>query len=57
MSYTSLIQQLKRLADGYVPLKNPTTESQNNNPNLSPQKPLKEIMYTEAPFVSQRHPI
>lgn len=60
MSYTSLIQHLKRLADSYVP-KEPyylemhpipknseSLKSHHNNPDLSPQKPLKGIIYTES---------
>ena len=60
MSYTSLIKHLKRLAEGYVP-KEPYYQEMHpipknseslkghpNNPNLSPQKPLKGIMYTES---------
>ena len=64
MSYTSLIQHLKRLADSYVP-KEPyylemhpipknseSLKSHHNNPDLSPQKPLKGIIIRRAPFVS-----
>ena len=64
MSYTSLIQHFKRMAKGYLPEEpyycemHPTpwdtigsqirTHSTNQNPDQSPNKPLKDIVYTES---------
>lgn len=72
MSYTSLIQHFKRMAEGYLPEEpyygemrptprdpiasqiraystNPNPDqSTNPNPDQSPQKPLKDIIYTES---------
>lgn len=72
MSYTSLIQHFKRMAEGYCPEEpyycemHPTPRdtiasqirtygtnqnpdhSTNQNPDLSPQKPLKGVLYTES---------
>jgi len=64
MSYTSLIQHFKRMAEGYLPEEpyycemRPTpkdiiaspfqTHSTNQNPDQSPQKPLQDIVYTES---------